>query len=149
MRLDRILSVYWFYPLRRLARRENGLRIPILMYHSVSGRDECSHHPYYETNVRPEVFIRQMQYLADRHFQVISLSEAVSMLTDRPGARLQHPEAGHSPTKAYCVLTFDDGSGIFFIPPGRYWNNTSLLRPCFFQPAAFPMKDREWEQGIA
>jgi peptidoglycan/xylan/chitin deacetylase (PgdA/CDA1 family) len=114
MRLDRILSVYWFYLLRRLARRENGLRIPILMYHSVSGRDECSHHPYYETNVRPEVFIRQMQYLADRHFRVIPLSEAVSMLTDRHGARPQHPEAGHPPTKAYCVLTFDDGFRDFF-----------------------------------
>lgn len=114
MRLDRIFSLYWFHPLRRMFRRRDGLRIPILMYHSVSGRDECMRHPYYETNVRPEVFIRQMQFLADHHYRVMSLSEAVFLLSDGPVVPPMHPEAGRPPSSGYCVLTFDDGFRDFF-----------------------------------
>lgn len=113
MRLDRIFSLYWFHPLRRIFCRRDGLRIPILMYHSVSERDECARHPYFETNVRPDVFARQMQYLAENHYRVISLSEALSLLSGC-SASTPHPEAGRFRAHEYCVLTFDDGFRDFF-----------------------------------
>ena len=77
MRLDRLLTLYFFHPLSGILRQKESTRISILMYHSISERDEHVPHPYYVTNTRPEVFARQMQFLADNNYKVISLSEAL------------------------------------------------------------------------
>ncbi len=121
MRLDRLLTIYFFHPLSRIFRQNSGLRIPILMYHSISTQDDPGSKPYYQTNTRPEVFARQMKFLADNNYQVISLSEALSLISKpssqatnhKPPTAVSSPVTGHrSPVTGmprYAVLTFDDG----------------------------------------
>ena len=57
----------------------HGVRIPILMYHSISDEPETGH-PYFWINTTPALFARHMQYLADCNYQVIPLSTAVAMI---------------------------------------------------------------------
>jgi len=99
MRLDRLLTLYFFHPLRRILWRDTGLRISILMYHSILEQDDPGRHPYFQTNTKPEIFSRHMQVLADNDYKVISLSEAISLLSivSRPEAGSRKPEAGSFP----------------------------------------------------
>jgi peptidoglycan/xylan/chitin deacetylase (PgdA/CDA1 family) len=106
MRLDRLLTLYLFRPLNRLRRPKSDVSIPILMYHSISDREVEASHPYFQTNTKLEVFARQMQFLADNNYKVISLSEAISLLSNSPITQL--PNQPVTPSK-YCVLTWDDG----------------------------------------
>ena len=135
MRLDRLLTLYFFDPLSGILRSSDGTRISILMYHGISERDEDVPHPYYVTNTRPEVFARQMQFLADNNYKVISLSKAVDLISGQspsgssPVTDAKYPTLTTShetlntgisslatshkvqATKAprYAVITFDDG----------------------------------------
>ena len=82
MRLDRLLTLYFFHPLRKILSKKDGTRISILMYHSISDQDDPGRHPYFQTNTRPEIFARHMQFLADNNYNVISLSEALSLISE-------------------------------------------------------------------
>jgi len=79
IRLDRFLTLYCFGPFYKLF-RPNSFRIPILMYHSISDEPE-SGHPYFWINTSPARFAEHMKYLHDNGYQVISLSEAVTLLS--------------------------------------------------------------------
>jgi peptidoglycan/xylan/chitin deacetylase (PgdA/CDA1 family) len=95
-RLDRLLTLYYFSPLRKLGvAKEPG--IPILMYHSISLAEERVH-PYYRINTSPELFADQMQFLARQGYRAISLEE----LTDK------------EPDGKSVVITFDDGYSDFY-----------------------------------
>ncbi|MDD4956251.1 MAG: polysaccharide deacetylase family protein [Candidatus Omnitrophica bacterium] len=65
---------------------------PILMYHSVS-KDKAS-----TLNVTPKNFARQMQYLRDKGYSVISLKDLVA-----------HINKGERYVPRTVVVTFDDG----------------------------------------
>ena len=99
-RADAFATLYFFHPLKRLLPRRG---LPILMYHSVSDREERAH-PYYRTVTSPAVFAQQMQYLYDNGYSTLSLSQAVSRMEgprrvdDRP-----------------VVITFDDGFQDFHV----------------------------------
>ena len=123
MRLDRLLTLYFFHPLSRMLRRNSGTRISILMYHSILDQDDPNRHPYFQTNTKPEIFAQQMQFLADNNYNVISLSEAISLIGGSPqlpnqlnnsvtAAKQPIPQLPNysitSPRK-YVVLTWDDG----------------------------------------
>ena len=95
-RLDRLLTLYCFSPLRKLVSAKNRA-IPILMYHSISDTDE-NVHPYYRVNTLPKVFSLQMRYLATQGYRTISLRE----LTDK------------EPDGKSVVITFDDGYSDFY-----------------------------------
>jgi peptidoglycan/xylan/chitin deacetylase (PgdA/CDA1 family) len=118
MRLDRLLTLYFLGPLvRRRPLRE--LRIPILMYHSISDESEAGH-PYYWINTSPALFAKQMQFLHERHYQVISLSEAVDLIKAQSASSTTHLNRGASNSQRdslglrYVVLTFDDGYRDFY-----------------------------------
>ena len=87
------------------------------MYHSVSDRDADVSHAYYQTNTKPEIFARQMQFLADNNYKVITLTEAIDLISGH-SIPCSLPVTGHrSPvTEAprYAVLTFDDGFRDFY-----------------------------------
>ena len=132
MRLDRLLTLYFFHPLRKILGQKGGPRISILMYHSISNQDDPGRHPYFQTNTKPEIFARQMQFLADNDYKVISLTDAVSLLSivlqpaagsptpdtlplrGMPESGSRKPEAGSPKPHKYCVLTFDDGYRDFY-----------------------------------
>ena len=79
-RLDRSLTLYVFGPLSRF-RRPRGLRIPILMYHSISDEPETGH-PYYWINTSPARFTEHMKFLHDNNYEVISLSKAIELIRE-------------------------------------------------------------------
>jgi len=89
MRIDRLLTVYVFRPLARL-RQPRGLRIPILMYHSISDEPETGH-PYYWINTSPALFAEHMKFLHDHDYRVIPLSAAVDMI--RENSKFQIPNS--------------------------------------------------------
>ena len=103
-RLDRSLSVNLFGPLAGLA-KNSIFRVPILMYHSISNDAEEGVHPYYRVNVTPEVFTRQMDYMAEHGYRVIGLEEACGLLLSKGCAKKNRSESEGK----YAVITFDDG----------------------------------------
>jgi peptidoglycan/xylan/chitin deacetylase (PgdA/CDA1 family) len=66
------------------------------MYHGIR-EDRGTRLPYFETNTSLKMFRAQMQFLRDRGYKAISLSEA-----------LQHISIGNVNNK-HVVITFDDG----------------------------------------
>jgi hypothetical protein len=94
MRLDRLLTLYLFGPLSRLRRLPPGtIRIPILMYHSISDDPETGH-PYYWINTKPALFAEHMKFLHDNNYQVIPLSTAVGMIrAGNPKSQTLNPKS--------------------------------------------------------
>ncbi len=133
-RLDRFLTLYVFHPLAKL-RKPKGLRIPILMYHSISDEPETGH-PYYWINTSPEVFSTHMKFLYDNNYTVIPLTDAVRLLsTTQP--------LNHSTTQPlnYVVITFDDGFRDFYteaLPTLEKYSFTATI----FLPTSFIEQER-------
>jgi peptidoglycan/xylan/chitin deacetylase (PgdA/CDA1 family) len=105
MRIDRFVTLQLVSPLQTLKARL-GLRVPILMYHSISDRHVASGHPYFETTTTPEVFARHMQHLFERGYRVVSLSAAAEILRQRQATQAKALDSSFPPT---AVITFDDG----------------------------------------
>lgn len=103
MRVDRFLTLYFFHLLRKTSPRRKGIRVPILMYHSISDAPEEVSHPYFKTNTSPRVFAEHMSMLREQSYSVISLSSAVELF-----AHDSQPATGKP-----VVLTFDDGFADF------------------------------------
>lgn len=72
----------------------DAYRMPILMYHSVGFADDHADRRV----VSPEAFERQMRYLHDAGYRVITLEEAVGYLARRD-----------PPPRKTIAITFDDG----------------------------------------
>lgn len=102
VRADRIATIYLFHPLRQVVRSAAD-RIPILMYHSISRKDEGKRHAYYRTSANATVFAEQLQFLHDHGYQPIGVREAVQLMEG----------AAQGPEKP-VVLTFDDGYEDFY-----------------------------------
>ncbi len=67
------------------------VKVPILTYHSI---DECGS----VISTAPEVFRRQMQFLSENGYKVITLNELIDSLCEH-----------HTPLLKTVALTFDDG----------------------------------------
>lgn len=124
MRLDRLATLHIASPLRRLVCQNKEPRIPILMYHSISEGMQKNVHPYYEITTTPDVFDHHMQYLHENNYRVITLAQAVKILTNaqletrnkEPETRISEPATRNSEpgTRNHVVLTFDDGYRDFY-----------------------------------
>ncbi|MGZ4971457.1 MAG: polysaccharide deacetylase family protein [Limisphaerales bacterium] len=102
MRLDRVLSVYFFHPAGRAVVGGRTRALPILMYHGISDEPERGA-AYYKVNTAPAAFERQIQFLHECGYKTIALSEAVRLLNRR-----------ESPGPKRVVITFDDGYRNFY-----------------------------------
>lgn len=100
LRVDAFATLYFFHPLRRLSPTHD--RLPILMYHSVSNREERTH-PYYRTVTSPDMFAQQMRYLHENEYSTLGLGEAVKWL-----------ESPRTDGRRPVVITFDDGFQDFY-----------------------------------
>ncbi len=100
-RAARALSVGVVHPCLRKLRAMRERRLPILMYHRVQD-GLVARHPYFELRTRPELFARQMQFLKDNNYQVISLEEWGNECSSRDETRPQ------------VCITFDDGYFDFY-----------------------------------
>jgi peptidoglycan/xylan/chitin deacetylase (PgdA/CDA1 family) len=94
IRPDRFLSRFVVHPILRKMSVARG--VPILMYHSVSWKQENRAVAYFETNTYPPVFEDHMRFLISQGYKPIALD---SLLT----TKLQIPE------ERSVIITFDDG----------------------------------------
>lgn len=79
-------------------------KIPILMYHSVGGREQSARGAYYQTSVSPENFSRQMALLNRKGYRTCRLHEVITYF-DKPAAGTDDK---------VVVITFDDGFADFY-----------------------------------
>jgi len=79
-RLDRMATLCFFAPLQRALREKAGIRVPILMYHSVSDNLFGRSHPYFQINTLPQVFLRQIRWLHQNGYRTISMREMLSTM---------------------------------------------------------------------
>ena len=116
--------------------RQKG--IPILMYHSIDNNNVFF-------TVKLEVFKKQMKYLKDNDYSVISLTELVRIL-----------ESNNNLPDKTIVLTFDDGFGdnysnVFPILkkhnfPATIFLITGLINKEMNNSQNIPLKILNWEQ---
>lgn len=102
LRGDALATLYFFHPLRKLS-PSRRVRVPILMYHSISDSDESPTHPYYRTTTSPAVFARHMQFLHENNYLAVNPSDAVACI-----------EASDLGAAQRVVITFDDGFQDFY-----------------------------------
>jgi peptidoglycan/xylan/chitin deacetylase (PgdA/CDA1 family) len=163
MRIDRLLSLYLFDPLSRILKgtssNHGSIRLPILMYHSISKNPE-SRHPYYWINTSPNRFAEHMKFLHDHKYQVISLNMAVKMIENgMPPERAGNSELGNNQfgkenKNKYVVITFDDGYRDFLTdayPVLKHYCYTAavFLPTIFMQDKRVKFKGREcliWDE---
>jgi len=126
-RLDRFLTVNCFRYFINKQSSNGHMRIPILMYHSISDVKEYSH-PYYHVNTSPAVFEAHMRYLSENNYDVINLRN----LTD-------NFDANHSAKQV--VITFDDGFLDFYTNAYPILNKFGFTATVFL-PTAFIQTNR-------
>jgi len=98
-----MITLYLARPLRWLGSVHNGVRIPILLYHSISERSGDRAHPYFVTETHPSTFAKQMKYVYDKGYSTITLSEVLALLRSKSSDR-----------KKRVVITFDNGYRDFY-----------------------------------
>jgi len=103
LRVDRLVSLRVVRPLRRISSSPAALRIPILMYHSISEPGADSRHPYFGTVTSPAVFEQQMRYLHDSGFEMLS-----------PADIFANGETSIRIVRKPVIITFDDGFRDFY-----------------------------------
>lgn len=101
LRTDRLATLYFFHPWKRLAGTRPG--VPILMYHSIFDGRGDSRHPYFQTWTSPLRFAEHMAWLHGEDYRTISLAALAR--------RKESDFAGHGKE---VVLTFDDGFQDFY-----------------------------------
>lgn len=145
MRLDRFLTLYLFHPWAKRRKKREEWHVPILMYHSISDDPENGIHPYYRINTSQKIFAEQMKFLYENNYSVITLNEAVKIISadlyepDNQGSCgcSNLPVFHHSniPQKK-VVLTFDDGYRDFYIHAFPILNQFGFT-PTVFLPTDF------------
>jgi peptidoglycan/xylan/chitin deacetylase (PgdA/CDA1 family) len=101
-RADRIATLYFFHPLRRLLRR-TASGIPILMYHSISDTAETRASAYFKIRTTPRIFREHLSQLARAGYATIGLADAARRL-----------QASSGTAGKLVALTFDDGYQDFY-----------------------------------
>lgn len=102
-RLDRFISLSIARAFSPRKDHSYSLRIPILMYHSISKETQSGILPYYQINTSPERFKEHMECIHQRGFSVIRLQDI---------GRVWGEEV--KDFRRYVVITFDDGYRDFY-----------------------------------
>lgn len=142
-RIDRLSTLYFFHPLGKMMSLRDEMRIPVLMYHSISNDNENGVHPYYRINTSPDVFAEHMKFLHINNYLVITLAEAVKLLFN-PQPVTRNPQSA----TRYAVLTFDDGFRDFYTQAypilQKYGFGATVFLPTgFIEDKGQKIKDKE------
>jgi peptidoglycan/xylan/chitin deacetylase (PgdA/CDA1 family) len=103
VRWDRLVTERVFHPVRGFLGLSDPSAVPILMYHSISRREDGQFSsPYLETSTSPRVFEGQMRHLAEKGYSTVGLSDLPGVIGNGGGSG------------RFVVLTFDDGYRDFY-----------------------------------
>ncbi len=80
MRLDRLLTLGLVHPLRRACLGAGEVRVPVLMYHSISDSAEEKVSAYYRTTTSPKIFAEQMALLHAEGWQAVAVKRGRELL---------------------------------------------------------------------
>lgn len=135
LRIDRLASLYVVNPLLKLRSAESS--IPILMYHSISDKDEARTHAYYRTKTAPQVFAAQMEYLHHHGYSTCGLADVLDCLKENRRIATN-----------YVAITFDDGYRDFYTQAFPVMNRhgfsaTVFLPTSYIAEAEGQLKNRE------
>jgi peptidoglycan/xylan/chitin deacetylase (PgdA/CDA1 family) len=97
-RLDRLVTLCFARTLGPVLKSTGEGRLPVLMYHSVSGDLDGTVSPYYRTVTSPDVFADQMELLRKAGYQALSLKDGLERFRGKNGG-----------VNKSVVITFDDG----------------------------------------
>jgi len=159
-RLDRFITLKIFSPLYRMFNKADELRIPILMYHSISNEKIKNVHPYYETNTTPKIFADHMKFLFENDYSVISLLDAVKIFNRNNNCLKKnfYNKIGNKSTNRrinYAVITFDDGFRDFYTDAfpilQEYGFSATVFLPTLYVDSDIRFKSKEcltWSQVI-
>ena len=105
VRLDRFITLNMARPLRSVlpSFQSSGSSLPVLMYHSISDRDESGVHDYFKVCTSPERFRLQMKTLQENGWTGADLESALARLKEDPTNKAQ-----------LVAITFDDGFHDFY-----------------------------------
>jgi len=101
-RFDRFLTLHFFHPIAKRRRPQEGLKVPILMYHGIGELQKKGSHFYYETATSPEVFAAHMAFLKEDGYRAVGLNGLAGLFSN--------PERS---IEKCVVITFDDGLADF------------------------------------
>lgn len=103
-RLDRFLTLFFFYPLQKFRHTDKRIQIPVLMYHSISNTRKNGVHPYYETATAPRIFEMHMKFIHQNNYHVIDLHDIADYFS-----------MGGDCIDKLVVISFDDGLNDFYL----------------------------------
>lgn len=135
-RTERLTTLYLVRPVRRICAAPNCLRIPILMYHSISDRDQNAGHNDLALHTSPLVFETHLKYLSENGYTSISPADVVGLLSSE-----------RAMDKKYVAITFDDGYRDFYTTAfpmiSKYGFNVTVYLPtAYISTKARPLMDR-------
>ena len=119
-------------------RKLKSLRsVPVLMYHSIAPDDtDGRRHAYYGLTTSGEVFLSQMKYLHQHHYEALGIEEVFERLAD----------GGTLNSKKVVAITFDDGFEDFLtaaFPVLQHYGFSATV----FLPTGYIGKDRRRFNG--
>lgn len=137
LEIDRLATLYFFYPLIQLISRQRKVHIPILMYHSISDSRDKYVNSYYHTTTSPGVFAEQMEFLHEAQYKVINLNDIQKYFT---------PEENIG--NKCVIITFDDGYRDFYSTAfpilNKYGFSATVFLPTgFINNRNLTFKDKE------
>ncbi len=103
-----------------------NVKVPILTYHSIDESGSV-------ISTAPEVFRRQMQFLSENGYRVISLNELINSLSEH-----------HTPLLKTVALTFDDGFQNFYSEAFPVLQNNDF-KATVFLVTDFCGKTNDWQ----
>ena len=125
MRIDRFITLNLVSPCYGTfghSSAASALRLPVLMYHSISADSETGMHPYYRVCTSPARFREQMLWLKENGYYGTTLTNGLQWLRSR--AEIQPPKrdrqssavafADEFSSACPVALTFDDGFDDFY-----------------------------------
>ena len=116
--VDRLFSLYIMNPI--VLMKNGNHKIPILMYHSISEKNDDDISAYYRQNTHPKIFEEHMKTLSENGYKAIDLNFLINS-----------SKISKNSDSKYVLLSFDDGFENFYSHAYPILNKYSMTATMF------------------